>query len=272
MKKQGLDILIVEDDEVSAVVAENYVERLGHRAERVPSGEAALGALSALTFDLVLMDIEMKGIDGFETVRRIRRGEGGAAASLIPVIAMTAHDEAKIRAAIRESGMNGYIAKPVRAEEIGRLIEALTGAEPTGGEEAGPRHSPEAAADIEGAGLDLGAALERLGGDRELLEEILAAFLSEAEGKRRGIAVAIAGDDREKLRRLAHSVRGGALTIGAEGLALAAQKLEAAVLADDGASFVDLASRVDLAYARLEELASELEGDGNTAAADNSPR
>jgi len=267
-----LEVLIVEDDEVSALIGGNYIERAGHRAERVPSGEAALAALSAANFDLVLMDIEMDGIDGFETARRIRGGEAGYDAARLPIIAMTAHTESQVQAAIRESGMSGYIAKPVKAEEVGRLIEDTIRAmaEPTN--ESGDRGSLSPAAAIEEPVLDLESALERLGGDGELLEEVLAAFLGEAEGKRQGIAAAIAAADRERLRRLAHSVRGGALTIGAEGLALAAQGLEAAVLAGDVANFVDLASRVNLAYMKLEEFASRLGDAGNPALPDNSPR
>ncbi|MCX6362012.1 MAG: response regulator [Armatimonadetes bacterium] len=118
----GLYVLLVEDNAVNQRVAARQLERLGCRAEAASSGSDALAALKRSTFDVVLMDVQMPGMNGFETTAEIRRTEretGG----YVPVIAMTAHAMDGYREKCIEAGMDDYVSKPVRLQELREKLE-----------------------------------------------------------------------------------------------------------------------------------------------------
>lgn len=121
-RHRQLRVLVVEDDEATRMVAQSFLEALGHHAILANDGHEALGAVVRDRPDLVLMDISLPGIDGGETTRRLRRIEG---AEDLPVIAMSAHvfktDVDKYLA----SGMNGYVAKPLMPETLGAAISRV---------------------------------------------------------------------------------------------------------------------------------------------------
>lgn len=236
---RSLRVLLVEDDRVNALVGRRYLEKAGHRPGLACSGEEALELLASEAFDLVLMDIQMPGIDGFETCRRIRAGEAGPRAARTPVVAMTAHAEPLIEAELRASGMDAYLSKPVMPAALTTLVARFAT-----GSAGGP------------APYDLEATLERLGGDRELFEEIREAFLTDRGKKRGELAEALAASDHELLRRTAHSLRGQARNLGAEPLARAAEALEGAALSRRSRDYAGLAAALEEAY---EELAAALE-------------
>ncbi|MGA2269802.1 MAG: ATP-binding protein [Bryobacteraceae bacterium] len=114
-------ILIVEDNPVNQIVALRAVHGLGYAAEVVSGGEAALEAWGRGSFDLILMDCQMPGMDGYQAAAEIRRRENGA--GRVPIVAMTANaidgDQEKCRA----SGMDDYLAKPVRLSALARTLE-----------------------------------------------------------------------------------------------------------------------------------------------------
>jgi CheY-like chemotaxis protein len=125
-------ILVVEDNPVNVRVAGAFLDRLGHGHEAVPDGTRALSALRRSRsrghpFDLVLMDLELPGMDGRETTRRIRSGEAGDALRGIPVVAVTAHASAEHRASARAAGMDGFLTKPLDIEEMHQILEDLLG-------------------------------------------------------------------------------------------------------------------------------------------------
>jgi signal transduction histidine kinase/CheY-like chemotaxis protein len=127
----GLNLLVVDDNRVNRLVGVKSLEAMGAAAEAVESGEAALAAVASCRFHLVLMDINMPGMDGMEASRRIRASAGPGAA--IPIIAMTAdvmpHHQERYRAA----GMNGFVPKPFSPmqllTEVRRVADAGEGAE-----------------------------------------------------------------------------------------------------------------------------------------------
>src|SRR5262249_28940333 len=133
-------------------------------------GHEALAALEREAFDLVLMDVQMPDMGGFETTAEIRRREAERGNGRhVPVIAMTAHAMKGDRERCLEAGMDDYVSKPVRAQE---LFEAIARVLVVGGKRAG---DPDPAADAE---LDRDDLLNRLvGGDAELLKEVVGVFL-----------------------------------------------------------------------------------------------
>lgn len=111
-------ILIAEDDDVNRLILCKQIERLGYQAEAVTNGEDALQALAGETYDLVLLDCQMPGLDGYETCGRIRR-DGLS----LPVIAVTAHAMRGDREKCLAAGMDDYLAKPYKAAELGAILE-----------------------------------------------------------------------------------------------------------------------------------------------------
>ncbi|WP_319582556.1 PAS domain S-box protein [uncultured Pseudodesulfovibrio sp.] len=117
----GLSILVAEDERVNRVVVQRILEKLGHSAECVGSGEEAIKVLRERTFDLFLSDIQMPGLDGVATTKVIR-GDLGLD---IPVIALTAHAMQGDRDRFIEAGMNGYVSKPFEIDRLQQEIERV---------------------------------------------------------------------------------------------------------------------------------------------------
>jgi CheY-like chemotaxis protein len=94
------------------------LRKLGLRADVVTSGEEAIAALTRLRYDVVLMDVQMPGIDGLEATERIRSGAAGGTTIAVPVIAMTAHAMQGDREACFAAGMNDYVSKPLSPRSL----------------------------------------------------------------------------------------------------------------------------------------------------------
>jgi PAS domain S-box-containing protein len=117
--KKGLRILLAEDNLINQKVAMRMLERLGYRADIAADGLQVLKALQGRTYDVVLMDVQMPEMDGLETTKRIRKSE----ACQPYIIAMTAHAMKGDREVCLEAGMDDYVSKPVRMEELREAIE-----------------------------------------------------------------------------------------------------------------------------------------------------
>jgi PAS domain S-box-containing protein len=115
-------ILLAEDNVVNQRLAARILEKAGHSVLIVSNGKEAIAALQGDTIDLVLMDVQMPEMDGFEAARAIRKDEAGKKKH-IPIIAMTAHAMTGDRDRCLAAGMDGYIAKPVRAHDLLSLVE-----------------------------------------------------------------------------------------------------------------------------------------------------
>ncbi len=120
--KIALNVLIVDDDEVSGEVIARHMARTGCKTTLAENGQEALQALKRERFDLVLMDVQMPVMDGWEATRRIRSGECGMTADQVPIVALTGHALDGDREKCLAAGMSDYIAKPVDLAELSRLI------------------------------------------------------------------------------------------------------------------------------------------------------
>jgi signal transduction histidine kinase/CheY-like chemotaxis protein len=114
-------VLVVEDSPVNRLVAVEVLERVGFRAHAVCDGREALHALMTATYDAVLMDCQMPGIDGYEATRELRRREAGGVLRT-PVIAMTAHAMNGDRERCLAAGMDDYLAKPIRSQALAEML------------------------------------------------------------------------------------------------------------------------------------------------------
>jgi CheY-like chemotaxis protein len=120
----GLKILVAEDNPVNQKVALTMIERRGHKVTLAGNGREALAALRVDTFDLVLMDIQMPEMDGFEAAAAIRESERGAGKHQL-IAAMTAHAMKGDEQRCLDAGMDGYLAKPIRAHDLYALLDAF---------------------------------------------------------------------------------------------------------------------------------------------------
>ncbi|WP_051261850.1 GAF domain-containing hybrid sensor histidine kinase/response regulator [Desulfovibrio inopinatus] len=115
-------ILLVEDDELSQLVVQKYIQAMGHKVKVANDGKEALEILSHSTFDLVLMDIQMPNLDGISAVQAIRRGKAGKDNVDIPVVALTAYAMIGDKEKFFASGFNGYLAKPMTKEALADVV------------------------------------------------------------------------------------------------------------------------------------------------------
>ncbi len=115
------EVLLVDDNQTNLMLGGMLLERLGLNVRSAPSGEAAIESVASKRPDIILMDINMPGLDGFETTRRIHALPG---CDSIPVLALTAYASSKERAKAKEVGMEGYLTKPVKSSELADALGA----------------------------------------------------------------------------------------------------------------------------------------------------
>jgi signal transduction histidine kinase/DNA-binding response OmpR family regulator len=131
---RGLRILVTEDNKINQLLAVRTLEKAGHSVAVANNGEEALAALTCQTFDLVLMDVQMPVMDGFQATARIRQQER-VTGQHMPIVAMTAHAIKGDRERCLEAGMDGYVPKPIQVQNLFSAIAAATlgRGEPTDG-------------------------------------------------------------------------------------------------------------------------------------------
>ncbi len=223
----GFAILVVDDSDTNRLVIAEMLRRAGAEVQEAGNAIEALRRVRATTPDLVLMDIAMPDVDGIETTRRLRTdGYEG------PVVALTAHATAEDRARLLAQGFVEHVAKPVRRGELIRTIRHLL-------ERSRAREKNAAAAGADPSAPTDEAAirevLETLRADLgdEVLDGLVERFVEEAHARRDGLARQLAEDDLEAVEIGAHALKSAARTLGARGIADAAEAIEAAARARD---------------------------------------
>jgi PAS domain S-box-containing protein len=254
-----LRVLLAEDNPVNQRVAVRLLEKQGHTVAVVDTGRRAVEAVARGVFDLVLMDVQMPEMDGFEATLEIRRREQSGV-KRATILAMTAHAMKGDRERCLAAGMDGYVSKPIHQQELFEAIASLTGdnrpigdGQPIGDSQpAGGNHSPAAprppgASDAGELVFDKLGALEHLAGDEELLSELIHVFLDSVDQQLAELSAAACCGDQAAARRVAHAVKGAASHIGARQVQRAAAAIEASPPGGDAAS-------VQAALAELERI------------------
>jgi PAS domain S-box-containing protein len=195
-----LRVLLAEDNPFNQAVLEDLLPRRGHTVRVAGDGRAALTALEQGRFDVMLLDIHMPELDGFEVVAAQRQREKGTGTHL-PIIALTARSAAEERERCLRAGMDDYLAKPVRAAELLAAIDrAVSG--------HGTRRPVEADAGVPSGLLDPAALLAACDGDDELLRKMCRHFQTFIPGRLAEVAEALRDRDPLRLREAAHKLGG----------------------------------------------------------------
>ncbi|HUL79995.1 MAG TPA: response regulator, partial [Vicinamibacteria bacterium] len=208
-----LRVLVAEDNAVNQQVARGLLERAGHEAGVAANGREVLALLEREAFDLMLMDVQMPDLDGFETTAAIRERERATGGHL-PIVAVTAHAMKGDAERCLEAGMDAYLAKPLHARALAAAIAGVLGSTP------GPGPSPSAGV------LDGALLLERVGGDRRALSALVRIFRTDSKKQIESIRKAIREKDAVALRGAAHALKGAVANFAAPGATETAGRLQ----------------------------------------------
>jgi signal transduction histidine kinase/DNA-binding response OmpR family regulator/HPt (histidine-containing phosphotransfer) domain-containing protein len=202
-------VLLAEDHIVNQRVAVALLQKRGHQVTVVVNGREALEAVRRERFDVVLMDLQMPGMDGIEATAAIREHEATAGGH-VRIVAMTAHVMSGDRDRCLAAGMDGYMSKPINQTVLFEVVEQ--------GAEGDLPVAPVA--------LDTAGLLARIGGDTDLMREVVRLFLEDCPLRLSAIRAAITAGDAGALRAAAHALRGAAGTLSARGVVDAALVME----------------------------------------------
>ncbi|MGH9510272.1 MAG: response regulator, partial [Terriglobales bacterium] len=213
----ALRILVAEDNPVNQKLAMRLLEKRGHKVEVAGNGREALETLGKKPFDLVLMDLQMPEMGGLEATARIREKERKSGGH-VPIVAMTAHAMKGDRERCLEAGMDGYVSKPVRKNDLFEAIEAAVSSDQK------PAGSTEPAR--EAAALDFEEVLEQLAGDKELLRELAELFLKNSPKTLAALHGGVETGNPKAVQAAAHSLKGTLGHLAAKDAVATAEELE----------------------------------------------
>ncbi len=224
----GHAVLLVEDNELNQQIATELLTNCGLDVTTVEDGAQAVEQVAARPFDLVLMDIQMPGMDGLEATRRIRVLEVPWARSM-PVIAMTAHVLESDRERSREAGMQDHLVKPIHPRDLHKMLLKWLAQTP---------ENVDIPVEATMTALDVSLGLHHLNGNEQLYNKLLRRFADSNAQVGQEIRTAVDAGDMETAIRVAHTLKGVAASLGAPALSESAleaeQALKAGALPPDG--------------------------------------
>jgi len=239
-----LNILVAEDNLINQKLARRLLEKRGHKVVLVGNGREALKALDAATFDLVLMDVQMPEMDGFQATEELRRKEELTGVHC-PVVAMTALAMKGDKERCVAAGMDSYLSKPIRPQELDAVLDSYTAA-------------PQLTAD---SSINVAELMERIDGDRELLAELAEIFHDEYPKQILLAREALAVNDAAAVRRIGHSLKGALANLAAVDASGMAASVEAMGKSGDlsqlNGRLLEMQSTMDNVVMRLRSLAME---------------
>jgi two-component system sensor histidine kinase/response regulator len=271
--RNKVQILLAEDYPTNQQVAMRYLQKAGYQADLAENGQQAVDAFKRKHYDLILMDIQMPVMDGYEATKKIREleqrfkresGDAGPKTIMnVPIIAMTAHATEGFRDICLEMGMDDYISKPLRRQDLFDVVDSWAKRSVDSRQGRQDQHgdndeiSREDFSVEEQAPINFKKALEEFECDRAFMMELLDGFISNVRVQIETIRTAISQGDADKVRTEAHSIKGGAANICADslsGLAFELEKIGKSGILEKG----------DEALAMLEEEFHRLENHAGT--------
>ncbi|HEY3486937.1 MAG TPA: EAL domain-containing protein, partial [Gammaproteobacteria bacterium] len=264
-------VLVVEDNRTNQQVAKGMLQRLKCSSDIAASGEEALEKLGANKYDAVLMDVQMPGMDGYETTQAVRRGEAGGSIH-IPIIAMTANSSAEDIERALASGMDDFLAKPFKFDTLRNILKRWTDKEkiPKDDERESERNKPVVAAQVKPAVEDalrvINFEYDNSVIDKQIFYELhqnsgsafpemLKVYMEDQPMYLNAIDEAIQKLDRTLLKRSAHTLKGSSHNFGAIAFSNLCRDMEKASLQED---FAELKKRVKPIRKAAEEVNTEL--------------
>jgi CheY-like chemotaxis protein/HPt (histidine-containing phosphotransfer) domain-containing protein len=258
--RRPLRILLAEDNHVNRTLATRVLEKRGHEVVSAVNGQEAIDRIAQTSppFDLVLMDVQMPVLDGLAATVSIRQRERAAGDRRTPIVAMTAHAMTGDRERCLAAGMDDYLSKPIRPADLVEAVERIAAGR-AGGSQVAAAPSTASGESANGLLFDANHALARLGGDRQLLRQLIRIFRTDARPLIAAIKRAAVAGDADALRRNAHALKGSLGTIGAPKVAETARRLELVVHAGDLGSAPALVAALDDQLGELDKLLRPLQ-------------
>ncbi len=254
--REGSVLLIAEDHAVNRTVLRHQLDVVGFVADFAEDGREAFERFCDGDYALLLTDLNMPRMDGYELAHAVRHHETATGTARIPILALTANVMQGEPERCREAGMDGFAAKPTTIPFLaGKLRQWLPHLDwPSAADHDASARTGEAPA---GGAVDLAVLAEVTGGDADLEATLIDDFLVSARTDLRALDDAFTIDDATEARRRAHRVKGAARTVGATTMVALAQQIEAG-LAPDGAARAHLAPKVARLHDALAECEAEL--------------
>jgi CheY-like chemotaxis protein len=242
-------VLIVEDEAINAAVAQGYLAELGYSSVWVANGAAAIARKSVEHFDLILMDLNMPGLDGYATASLIRRSE--RIGEHIPIVALTANHASDYRDSCVKAGMDDILGKPYTVDQCAALLSRWVQ------QKSGPSSGHDAARNPANTASGVDTATVRSlrdipgSGRVDLYARIVAIFRQSSVQALSQISAALAAEDLATARAIAHKIKGGAASVGALEFSNLLGELEQACRAGDAARAQSLYVTLTAAHPKL---------------------
>jgi CheY-like chemotaxis protein/HPt (histidine-containing phosphotransfer) domain-containing protein len=273
-------ILLVDDCDVNQLVARQYLERSGYRVDTAQNGQLALQAHQQKPYDLILMDINMPVMDGYEAARRIRNAQcdlrgtqsrrtrhlGGADSDFqseikkTPIVGMSGHDPASVMDQCRQAGMDDCIGKPLQRADLIAMVEKWTAdnADRASTQNSDARPCRRLPGKIENqAPIDIENTLSEFMGKTDLLQTVLKTFRTTVAAQIRQIKHCLSANHYPAVLSQAHAIKGAAGNLRAFALSKAAAELEQAAGIESAtrtaAAADDLEKEFHILYQYLEQ-------------------
>lgn len=219
-KLAPMNVLLVDDSAINQQVAKHLLTKRGHRVTLASNGRDAADLALANRFDLILMDVQMPVMDGFEATRAIRAAGPEQAAT--PIIAMTASAMKGDRERCLDAGMDGYVAKPFVEDALYYEVRRVLA-------ERGRLHSRASRTEAQLTdAFDASRAMANMGGSEELLRRMMRLFIEDASGHLQAIQSAAQQRDAQRIQKAAHAIKGASSNFAADALVRTAVALERA--------------------------------------------
>ena len=203
-----LQILVAEDNLTNQQLVRLLLEQVGHEVTVVLNGREAVTSSAARRFDVILMDVQMPEMDGFEATAAIRQRERDTGVH-VPIVAMTAHAMAGDRERCLAEGMDAYLSKPLRPEDLIATIDGLRiDGSATSPEPRPDRSAQPVEATAMGPSIDRAALLADFGGNSALMADVIRVFLSDAPAQMETLRAAVADGDAAAIAAAAHALKG----------------------------------------------------------------
>ncbi|PYY79569.1 hybrid sensor histidine kinase/response regulator [Pseudomonas sp. TKO26] len=241
-------VLCVDDNPANLLLIQTLLEDMGAKVLAVDNGYAALNAIQNEPFDLVMMDVQMPGMDGRQSTEAIRQWESERHGTPLPIVALTAHAMANEKRALLQSGMDDYLTKPISERQLAQVVLKWTG---LALRNQGPeRASERAEVSLELQVLDQDEGLRLAAGKADLAADMLAMLLASLEADREAIKAARAANDHSALIERVHRLHGATRYCGVPQLRAACQRSETLLKQEDAKAFAAL-DELDHAIGRL---------------------
>jgi CheY-like chemotaxis protein/HPt (histidine-containing phosphotransfer) domain-containing protein len=233
--RQPLRVLLCDDNSINQKVASRILQQLGYEPDIAANGREALDALDRKPYDLIFMDVMMPEMDGLEATRAIRdlqkEGVKTNFKSRIVIIAMTAQAMQGDREKCLAAGMDDYLPKPVRPNEVRAMIERWSAdlGSPAAAQpevQPAPPPAPAASPEMEAPVVEMDRLMDLGGGDAESLRELVDLYVKQTIGQLAQLEAAVQANNPEEVRQVAHSCAGASATLGMKGLVPMLRELE----------------------------------------------